>query len=452
MARDVDDVVGAAHHEQVAVLVQVAAVGGVVVALERLQVAVAEAFLVVPQRGQAPGRQRQLQADVPRLVRGDRRAVLVEHLDLESRHRERGRAHLHAVRVQAHRVGDDGPPRLGLPPVVDDGHVQHLVEPLVRGRVQPLAGQVQRAQRRDVVLPPQVRVGVLLLDGAERRRRREERGHPVVLDHAPERARVGRAHRLALEEHRRAAMDQRPVHDIRVPHHPAHVRRRPEHLARVRVVDGLHRVLQRHRMPAVVAHDALGLPGGARRVEDVQRVGRLHGHAVDGLRVVHQVVPVQVAPLDHRRGGLRPREHDDLAWGKLRFLERGVDQRLVLDDAVELQAAARRDQQLRLRIIDTHRQLVRREPAEHHRVHRAQPRAGQHRDDGLGHHRHVDDDAIALLDALVPQDARELRHLVSQLAHPTVEPLDGANVAVTTGLKAGDRVVVRGATLVNQVR
>jgi hypothetical protein len=33
-----------------------------------------------------------------------------------------------------------------------------------------------------------------------------------------------------------------------------------------------------------------------------------------------------------------------------------------------------------------------------------------------------------------------------------VEPLDGANVAVTVGLKAGDRVVVRAATLVNQVR
>lgn len=34
----------------------------------------------------------------------------------------------------------------------------------------------------------------------------------------------------------------------------------------------------------------------------------------------------------------------------------------------------------------------------------------------------------------------------------TVEPLDGANVAVTSGLKAGDRVVTRAATLVNQVR
>ena len=34
----------------------------------------------------------------------------------------------------------------------------------------------------------------------------------------------------------------------------------------------------------------------------------------------------------------------------------------------------------------------------------------------------------------------------------TVEPLDGVNVAVTSGLKAGDRVAAQGATLINQVR
>lgn len=34
----------------------------------------------------------------------------------------------------------------------------------------------------------------------------------------------------------------------------------------------------------------------------------------------------------------------------------------------------------------------------------------------------------------------------------TVEPLDGATVAVTSGLNAGDRVVTQGATLINQVR
>lgn len=34
----------------------------------------------------------------------------------------------------------------------------------------------------------------------------------------------------------------------------------------------------------------------------------------------------------------------------------------------------------------------------------------------------------------------------------TVEPLDGVNVAITSGLKAGERVATQGATLINQVR
>jgi hypothetical protein len=47
-----------------------------------------------------------------------------------------------------------------------------------------------------------------------------------------------------------------------------------------------------------------------------------------------------------------------------------------------------------------HGQFVGGEAAEDDRVDRAQPRAGQHRLQRLGHHRHVDDDAVALLDAL----------------------------------------------------
>jgi hypothetical protein len=34
----------------------------------------------------------------------------------------------------------------------------------------------------------------------------------------------------------------------------------------------------------------------------------------------------------------------------------------------------------------------------------------------------------------------------------TFEPLDGARVTVTSGLKSGDRVATQGATLINQVR
>ena len=60
---DVDDVVGAAHDEQVAVLVDVAAVAGQVVAVERGQVRRDEPVVVVPQRRQRARRQRQLDAD-----------------------------------------------------------------------------------------------------------------------------------------------------------------------------------------------------------------------------------------------------------------------------------------------------------------------------------------------------------------------------------------------------
>ena len=67
---------------------------------------------------------------------------------------------------------------------------------------------------------------------------------------------------------------------------------------------------------------------------------------------------------------------------------------------------------LRLRVVDPGRELVRREAAEHHRVHRAEPRAREHRDHGLRHHRHVDEDSVAAPDALRGERAGEARDLV----------------------------------------
>src|SRR6476661_1551063 len=57
----------------------------------------------------------------------------------------------------------------------------------------------------------------------------------------------------------------------------------------------------------------------------------------------------------------------------------------------------------------------RREAAEHHRVDRADAGAGEHGIDRLRDHRHVDGDAVALLDIAVAQDVGELAHLVVQL-------------------------------------
>ena len=84
-----------------------------------------------------------------------------------------------------------------------------------------------------------------------------------------------------------------------------------------------------------------------------------------------------------------------------------VEERLVLDDPVDLDAAGRGDDQPGLRVVDPDRELVRGEAAEHHAVHGAESRAGEHRDDGLGDHRHVDDDAVALGDTEAGQHAGE---------------------------------------------
>ena len=61
-------------------------------------------------------------------------------------------------------------------------------------------------------------------------------------------------------------------------------------------------------------------------------------------------------------------------------------------------------------------EAVGREAAEHHRMHGADARAGQHGVGGLGDHRQVDGDAVALLDAVGLEHVGELAHPLVQLA------------------------------------
>ena len=121
----------------------------------------------------------------------------------------------------------------------------------------------------------QLALGVFLLDRAERRGRREQHLDVVLADDPPERAGIGRAHRLSLVHDRSAAGQKRRVHDVGMAHDPAHVRSRPVHVAGLDAVDVLHAPAERHRVAAVVAHHALGLARRARGIEDVERVGCL---------------------------------------------------------------------------------------------------------------------------------------------------------------------------------
>ncbi len=238
----------------------------------------------------------------------------------------------------------------------------------------------------------------------------------MIGDHPPERARVRRPDRLALVEHGGTAVQQRRVDDVGVADDPADVGRRPPHLARLDPVDVVHRPFQRDRMATVVTHDPLRPAGGARGVEDVERVGGRHRHALGRLGIVHRGRPVEVTLGMQRRLQLRTLEHDAAPRPMLGLLDCAVQQRLVIDQPARLDSTGGRDDHRRPRVIDPPGQLVGGETAEHDRMDRADPRAGEHRDRRLGHHRHVDDHPVAVLHSLSAQGAGEACDLVAQLA------------------------------------
>ena len=263
MAGHVDDVVDAAHDVEIAVVVLVAGVAGQVEARVARQVRLPVAVVVVPERRQAAGRQRQLHDQGANLPAGHFVAVLAQNPYVVAGHGPRRRARLDRQGPEADAVGGDGPRGLRLPPVVYDRHAEAVARPYQGVRIGALTGEEEGPEPRQVVLAHVRAFRILLLDGPERGRRGEEHVDAVLLDHAPEGAGVGGADRLALVENGGRSAQQRAVDDVGVTHDPADVRRGPVDLAGPDAVDVLHAPVQGDCVPAVVAHDALGYARGA---------------------------------------------------------------------------------------------------------------------------------------------------------------------------------------------
>ena len=112
------------------------------------------------------------------------------------------------------------------------------------------------------------------------------------------------------------------------------------------------------------------------------------------------------------------------------------------------------DDQFGLGILDAGLERRGREPREHHAVHRAQPGARQHRDDRLGHHRHVDRHPVTGPQAEVGQRVGGAAHLVLEfgvgdragVVHRLTDPVDRHAVAVA-GLDVAVDAVVRDVEL-----
>ena len=407
MPGHVDDVVGAGHDVEIAILVDHARVTSLVVAREGCEVALAEPLLRVPQRRQRARRQWELDGHRAKFVGAEFGSVLAEDTHVVAGHWHGWRAELDRQRLDADGVADDGPASLGLPPVIVDVDAEGLARPDDGVGVGALARKVEAAQAGDVAPLEHLALGILALDRPKRRRRGEEGAHVVLGDHPPEHAGVRGADRLALEHHRGVAVDQRRVADVAVANDPANVRGGPEHVARIEVVDVLHAPVQGHQMPGRGAHHALGRAGRAGGVEDVGGVAALHRHALRGLGSLLEGVPFMVAALDQRRGlllALQDHAEFRLVAGEI---DGPVEQGLVGDDPSGLEAAGGGDHRLGAGVVDAHGKLVGGESPEHHRVDRPEPSTGEHCGERLGHHRHVEDHPVALLDAARAQRACE---------------------------------------------
>ena len=215
-------------------------------------------------------------------------------------------------------------------------------------------------------------------------------------------------------------MDERAVDDERVADDPPDVRGGPVDVALADLEEGPRQVRHPHQVAAGGVHHALGLPGGARGVEDEERILRVHhlGLAVDRPRVLHVVEVVLALGVQLHRRVPGPRAapvHDDVLHRRQaahRFVHRGLE-RERLAAPVRVVGA---HHHLRARVDDARLERLRAHAAEDHRVDGADPRAGEHGHDALGHQGHVDDDAISLAHAQLAQRVGEAAHLPVQPA------------------------------------
>ena len=251
--------------------------------------------------------------------------------------------------------------------------------------------------------------------GTNRGGGRVEHGDLVPLHHVPVAARVGVGGN-GLEHEGGGAVGQRPVHDVAVAGDPAHVGHAGEHVVLAKIEGGLAGPRGPQEVATAGVHQPLRLARRAAGVEDEQRVFGPELHGVVGVASVgHHVLPPHVAALHppHVAAGVPV---DERVLHRVEARHRLVGHVLQRDGAPAAAALVLGDDQLGAAVDDAVAQAVGGEASEHHRVNRPHPRTGEHRDGCLGHHAHVDDDAVAGLDTEVGQRVRGAAHLPVELA------------------------------------
>ena len=245
---------------------------------------------------------------------------------------------------------------------------------------------------------------------ADRRRRRVEDRHLVLLDDRPPAVLVGEVGRPLVEDRRRPVAE-RPVDDVAVAGDPADVGGAPvDVLVPLQVEDV---VVRRRRADEVAGRrvdDPLRLRGRAARVHEEEQVLAVHRLARTRLGIVRgvalEVVPPVVTALLHRHVAAGAAE-DDAALHAGRVGHRLVGDVLSPIFEPRRHASSCVMMHLALHVVHPARERVGREAAEDDGVRRAEPGAREHRHRQLRDHAHVDPDRRPLLHAELLERVRE---------------------------------------------
>ncbi|CCK16116.1 hypothetical protein BN136_2126 [Cronobacter universalis NCTC 9529] len=315
----------------------------------------------------------------------------------------------------------------GLPPGVDDRAffiADFLPVPLPRFRVNRLADGTENAQRRTV--SPVDSLVAFRHQRANGRRRGIENIHLVLIHHLRHTVGGGPV-RHAFKHQRGGAAGERPVEQITVPGHPAHIRGAPVDIARMVVKGVQERGGRVDQIAAGGMQYAFRFTGRAGGVEDKQRIFGVHLHRLM-MRAgfLHQLVPPEIAsfmPFGIPAGAFK--HHHMFHAGDARIFQRVIDVFLKRNGTAGAHAFIGRDNETRAGVDNAPGDGFRRKAAENNRVHRADTGAGEHRHGGFRHHRHIDGDHIAFLNAEIGQRVCEAADIAVEFAIADVFALGG---------------------------
>ena len=415
VAGNVDHVVHPAGEPVVAVLVAAGAVSGEIVAGILGEVGVEKPLRVALDAAHQPWPGK-LDAQVALGRALQPVAGVVHDQRADSRKGPRGRARFEGG--ASGQGGDEDAAGFRLPPGIHDRQLALPHDPVIpepRFRVDGLPHRSQQAQGGAF---PLLDGGVALPhQGAERRGGGVEDFHLVLVHHVPEPPGVGIVGH-ALEHQAGGAVGEGAVDDVAVSGDPADVGGAPENVALAIVEHQLVGEGGVHQVPAGGMQHALGLSGGAGGVKDEERVFGVHGlrrTGIGNVRGRHLVVPPPVTPLFPVNGTPGVAD-DDTGFHRRGFGQGDVGIGLQRYRAGRPQPLVRCDDVIRLAIQDAVAERVGAETAEHHRMHRADPGAGQHGDGKFQDHGQIDGDPVALFDPHFFQHVGEAAYLPVQFA------------------------------------